>query len=182
MRIRLYELLTVEGPATVSQLAEKLGAMVGTLSYHLRQLESYGYIEEAPELAHDRRERWWRAIPGGMRWSTVALEETPGGREASAAAERVLLGRQIGRLRGWREHADEWDPAWREAAYSTDMLFSLSSAELAAFAGELSALVHTWAERTRQKIDRDGAKAPDGDRTLVYFLAHAFPLGSGVDD
>jgi DNA-binding transcriptional ArsR family regulator len=170
LRVRLYELLTAEGPASVSQLAEKLGAMVGTVSYHLRQLETYGYIEAAPELAKSRRETWWRAVPGGLRWSEVALEEAPGGREASDAARRVLFGRQIDRLRSWNQRSDEWDSSWRSAAFSTDMLLTLTPAELEQFGKDVSAVVHRWVEETR-----DGASR-DGDRQQVFFFAHAFPF------
>lgn len=171
LRVRLYELLTAEGPATVSQLAEKLGAMVGTVSYHLRQLGAYGYIEAAPELAKSRREHWWRAVPGGLRWSEVALEEAPGGREASDAARRVLLGRQIDRLRSWNERTDEWDSSWRSAAFSTDMLLMLTPDELEQFGKDVSAVVHRWVEETRRDGSRD-----DASRKQVFFFAHAFPF------
>jgi DNA-binding transcriptional ArsR family regulator len=171
LRVRLYELLTAEGPATVSQLAEKLGAMVGTVSYHLRQLEAYGYIEEAPELAKSRRETCWRAVPGGLRWSDVALEQAPGGREASDAARRVFFGRQIDRLRSWNEHADDWDASWRSAAFSTDMLLTLTPDELEQFGKDVSAVVHRWVEATQ-----DGSSRGGGDRHQVFFFAHAFPF------
>lgn len=175
LRVRLYEILTAEGPATVSQLAEKLGAMVGTLSYHLRQLEAHGYIEEAPELAHDRRERWWRAIPGGLRWSEVALDDTPGGREAADAARRVLLGRQIDRLRHWNQHQSRWSGVWRDAAFSTDMLLTLTPHELRQFGDEISEVVHRWVERTRHRQATNGSRAAKG-RRQVFFFAHAFPF------
>jgi DNA-binding transcriptional ArsR family regulator len=171
LRVRLYELLMAGGPATVSELAEKLGAMVGTVSYHLRQLEAYGYIEAAPELAKNRRETWWRAVPGGLRWSEVALEQAPGGREASDAARRVLLGRQIDRLRVWIERAEDWDPRWRSAAFSTDMLLTLTPDELEQFGKDVSAVVHRWVEETRDGGSPDGA-----DRQQVFFFAHAFPF------
>ena len=171
LRVRLYELLTAKGPATVSQLAAKLGAMVGTVSYHLRQLEAYGYIEAAPELGASRRETWWRAVPGGLRWSDVVLEQTPGGREASDAARRVLLGRQIDRLRSWIEQAERWDSSWRSAAFGTDMLLTLTPEELEQFGKDVSAVVHRWVEATRDASSRDGA-----DRQQVFFFAHAFPF------
>lgn len=173
-RLRLYEILSAEGPATVSQLAERLGARVGTLSYHLRQLASYGYIEEASELAHDRRERWWRAVPGGLRWSELTLADTPGGREASDAAQRVLLGRQLDRLRGWYERADEWNENWRAAAFSTDMLLSLTPSELKEFSDQISEVVHRWAEHSQRSIPDDGTG--DSENAPVFFFAHAFPL------
>jgi hypothetical protein len=61
------------------------------------------------------------------------------------------------------------------------MLFSLNSAELAAFADELSAVVRAWAQRAQGNANQTD-DAPDSDRSLVYFLAHAFPLRPGADD
>ena len=46
-------------------------------SYHLRQLASHGFIEEAPELAEDGKQRWWRASHERTSWSTVEFLDTP---------------------------------------------------------------------------------------------------------
>lgn len=169
-RIRLYELLSSEGPATVSHLAERMNAEVGTLSYHLRQLASYGYVEEATELASDRRERWWRAVPGGLRWSELALSDTPGGREASDAAERLLINRQIERLKRWHEEPGHFDDAWRAVAFNTDVLLLLAPDDLRELAEKLGDLIHTFAERARSRTDGDGKRQP------VFFFAHGFPV------
>ncbi|MGW4402895.1 ArsR/SmtB family transcription factor [Nonomuraea sp. NPDC004702] len=59
MRRRMLTHLNIHGPATSTTLGELLGAKTGTTSYHLRQLEKYGFIEEIPERSSGR-ERWWR--------------------------------------------------------------------------------------------------------------------------
>ncbi|TDD29990.1 MarR family transcriptional regulator [Nonomuraea terrae] len=71
MRRRMLTHLNVHGPATSTTLAELLGAKTGTTSYHLRQLEKYGFIEEIPERSSGR-ERWWRRarIPRDIRLPT----------------------------------------------------------------------------------------------------------------
>ncbi len=176
VRVRLYEILTAEGPSTVSQLAVKLNAMVGTLSYHLHQLEFYGYIEEAPELAENRRERWWRAIPGGMRWSEVALGDAPGSRAAADAARRVLVSRQVDRLRRWNEQPAKWPAAWRDAAFSTDMLLTLTPAELRQFSEDISDVVHRWVKQTKQQPPPTQKPSRRTRRRQVFFFAHAFPF------
>ena len=68
MRRRMLTHLSVHGPATSTTLGELLGAKTGTTSYHLRQLEKYGFIEEIPERSAGR-ERWWRRaeIPRDLR-------------------------------------------------------------------------------------------------------------------
>jgi DNA-binding MarR family transcriptional regulator len=59
LRRRILHRLRADGPATSTTIGEVLGANTGTTSYHLRQLEKYGFIEEIPERSTGR-ERWWR--------------------------------------------------------------------------------------------------------------------------
>ncbi|GLW57037.1 winged helix-turn-helix domain-containing protein [Kitasatospora phosalacinea] len=56
-RRRLLDLPKVHGPATVGLLAECSGEAVGSACHHLRVPAKAELIEEAPELARDRRER-----------------------------------------------------------------------------------------------------------------------------
>ena len=58
LRIRMLELLREE-PATASILARRLDESTGATSYHLRELERFGFIEEDTERGTGR-ERWWR--------------------------------------------------------------------------------------------------------------------------
>ena len=51
LRLRLIGLLRVEGPATATALADTVGESPALVSYHLRQLDAYNFVEEAPELA-----------------------------------------------------------------------------------------------------------------------------------
>src|SRR6201996_4811964 len=69
LRRRLLDALSVDDAATASMLAEATGQAVGNVSHHLKVLASAQLIEEAPELARDRRERWWRRTSRGLRWS-----------------------------------------------------------------------------------------------------------------
>ncbi len=68
MRRLILRHLNIHGPATSTTIGELLGAKTGTTSYHLRQLEKYGFIEEIPERSTGR-ERWWRRaeVPRDMR-------------------------------------------------------------------------------------------------------------------
>ncbi|WP_067828686.1 winged helix-turn-helix domain-containing protein [Actinomadura kijaniata] len=59
LRRRILRRLDAHGAATSTTLAEALGESTGTTSYHLRQLERHGLIEEIPERSAGR-ERWWR--------------------------------------------------------------------------------------------------------------------------
>ena len=61
LRMALYYELGRRRSATASQLARALGESSGQTSYHLRQLERHGFVEDDPEHVGGR-ERWWRPI------------------------------------------------------------------------------------------------------------------------
>ena len=72
---------TCTAPPPRQPSARLLGAKTGTTSYHLRQLEKYGFIEEIPERSTGR-ERWWRSadVPRDIRLPTpdqLAPEDRP---------------------------------------------------------------------------------------------------------
>ena len=60
VRLRMLGMLRIEGPATATSLAQRLGLNTGATSYHLRQLAQHGFIEDDDEHGNGR-ERWWRA-------------------------------------------------------------------------------------------------------------------------
>ena len=47
LRVKLLGLLRLEGPMTASDAGRRVGESSGSASYHLRQLERYGLVEEA---------------------------------------------------------------------------------------------------------------------------------------
>ena len=80
------ELAAVES-ARATDLADRLGVAANSLSFHLRVLAEAGIIEEAPELARDRRDRVWRALPGGL---SVGSPSRPSSPEDSLALQAYL--------------------------------------------------------------------------------------------
>jgi DNA-binding transcriptional ArsR family regulator len=62
MRQRILRYLRQAGPATSTTLAAALGENSGIMSYHLRQLAEYGFVQEVPERGQGR-ERWWQVSP-----------------------------------------------------------------------------------------------------------------------
>ncbi|MFI6056423.1 winged helix-turn-helix domain-containing protein [Streptomyces violascens] len=179
LRLKLYEVLVSEGPATAARLSKYVAAAPGSLSYHLRQLAEYGYIEEAPELGeNDSRERWWRAVPGGVRWSPDDFEDAPGAQEALASAQRMLTGRQWERLRTWQTTGRErWGQEWASAAVSTDSFLRLTPGELRELGAELDAVLDKWTARSRAAAPQDADETPENStgRDRVFLFLHAFP-------
>ncbi|MBO8189931.1 winged helix-turn-helix domain-containing protein [Streptomyces spirodelae] len=90
LRLKILRRLAAAGAATATALAAELGENTGTLSYHLRQLERAGFIEDDPEHSANGRERWWRGVRG-----LDVRRPAPAG---LSPAERAVVG-ELDRLR-----------------------------------------------------------------------------------
>lgn len=166
LRSRMIDALSVDGPSTASALAARTGQAVGSASHHLKVLAQAGLVAEAPELARDRRERWWRLVAPSTRWSRAEFRHDPAAVSAAIAAETVAMQRQFERARDWlanAEAAGEWD----SAAFANQTWLTVTPAELREFSEELVALTSRWRHRT---IPEDGA-----EREPVFVFARGFP-------
>lgn len=154
LRMAIVDHLQEHGPATATHLARALGESTGQTSYHLRQLERHGFVEDDPGHPGGR-ERWWRPVPFWVDGSTVRAE--PGGDEAVRSALRWAVAERTRVLAQWAER-DEPDPAWREAGTSARATGELTAAEADALATELEDVVrrHLGAARDRRDAG-DGA-------------------------
>ena len=175
LRVRLYELLVTRGPATATLLAKRTEAAIGRVSYHLHQLARHGFTEEAPELARDNRERWWRAVPGGTSWDDADFADLPEADTVAEAAYWQLVDRWHAALRDYRLSRRQWSREWQSAAWTSDTRLRLTPDELREFSGELQEVVRRWAERTLPLHDRVPSEEPDDAREDVYFFGSAFP-------
>jgi len=174
LRRRLLDLLRVNGPCTASMLAEQTGQAVGNISHHVKVLASHGLVEPAPELARDRRERWWRSASTALRWSTTDFASDPAAWAAAQAAFALGLQRQLDLTTAWLESDAEEDAPWREAAFNTDSWLRLTTDELAELGAEIVTVIDRW--RARHPADGTGDPADDdADRRPVFFLARGFP-------
>ena len=103
LRMALYAELQRRGPATASQLARVLGESSGQTSYHLRQLERHGFVEDDPEHVGGR-ERWWRPI--GFSLTDSGLIADPKTERAVGSVLRQVIAERAATLTGWAEHLD----------------------------------------------------------------------------
>jgi DNA-binding transcriptional ArsR family regulator len=167
LRRRLLDILKVYGPATASALAERSGQGVGNISHHIRILAEAGLVEEAPELARDRRERWWRRAVQTITWHSGDASLDPAAEAIELAAVSANLERQVQLVRDWLGASDDERAAWPEGPFSIDAWLRVTPAELTAFGAELMAVVHRWSER---EIADDGQH-----RDTVFTFARAAP-------
>jgi DNA-binding transcriptional ArsR family regulator len=167
LRRRLLDILRVDGPATASSLAEKTEQAIANVSHHLRVLGTSNLIEEAPELARDRRERWWRMPTGSLRWSTSDFADDPAGQVIAATLQQMSLDQHIKTLRDWYAKDSEEQGAWIDGAFSSDKWLRLTPQELFQLSEEVGALFHRWGQR---EIPDDGQ-----EREPVLVFAYGMP-------
>jgi DNA-binding transcriptional ArsR family regulator len=160
LRLRLIGALRKDGPATASELGRRFGESSGMTSYHLRQLERYGFVEEERQ---DGRKRFWRALDEGTEWS-IDTDDTAFV-EASSALGGQLVAEYSRWLQRWYAETADWDRPWRAAAESMDQWFELTPDELRELSDDVRALLDRYADR---RVPRDGT-----ERAIVLF--HAFP-------
>ncbi|MGH3728129.1 MAG: helix-turn-helix domain-containing protein [Micromonosporaceae bacterium] len=161
LRVRMLGALRMEGPATASDLARKLGESSGATSYHLRQLARYGFIEEDPEQPN-ARDRRWRAVHRYTSWTESDFANDPEGREAThwlRVQQREMLARNAERF-----EAEDWSAQWRDAAGQSDDFARLSPTTLRELSDRVIALIREYASRD--------ADAPDAEPVSIFLAAY----------
>jgi len=166
LRQRLIDILKVDGPATASVLAEHTGEAVANISHHLKVLGASELIAEAPELARDRRERWWRLVESRVRWSSEDFQDDPAAALVASAAESLNLEHHMNLARAWLAQDEATRVAW-SSAFVSDRWMHLSEDELTALHDQLMAVFDHWSNR---EVPDDGA-----ERQSVFVFAVGVP-------
>lgn len=138
LRMSLLARLRSGGPATASELGRALGESSGSMSYHLRQLERFGFVGDAEDQPSGR-ERRWQALHD-LTSFPAALAGLDGGREYVDAVRR----RQEEYLRDGLE-------AWTEVRPGighSDYLLNLDPDDLEALGAELDEVISRYADRS----------------------------------
>jgi DNA-binding transcriptional ArsR family regulator len=176
-RIRLYEILVHDGPATTTKLAESTDLPSGSVSHHLRELHRVGLVEEVASPSGDRRERWWRAVPGGLKWSAADFVTEPGTREVAGQTHRVTADVRLSHLSKWLNTWDQNTPEWIDAALDLDFTVYLTEDELRELASDLYMTVRKWYRRAGP----NSSQRKSDDRRKVYGFMYVFPADEEED-
>ncbi len=154
-RLAVLERLSDGSELTATDCAEATGLSASAMSYHLRALEKWGFVERAPS-SDDGRERPWRAVV--TRWR---IEET--GNRATAAAADTMLGTILDQLRAylaeWYAHEREQPREWKDAGH-------VSTSTLWMTADEVTEMIAEHQERIDQLRQRNGTDHPKGARRV----------------
>lgn len=124
VRVRMLGMLRLDGPATATTLAERLGLNTGATSYHLRQLAQHGFVEEDAERGNGR-DRWWRAAHRSTTTDTLGPDE-PEARDTLDAYLQSVVVVTTERLQRSIEERAVLPDAWRDASTYSDWVVSLT--------------------------------------------------------
>lgn len=169
-RQQILDHLALHGPATSATLARALDLNTGATSYHLRELDRHGFVEEAEGTGRGR-ERWWRAAPADLRFpqrSEQSDEMRPVVDEMNRlafAADLALFERSQREIEG----------VWADGQPYSRGSIQVTLPELREFFEEYIALVNRY--------KRADDELPEGARNvLTRFLAFPAPAEATNDD
>ena len=168
VRLRMLGMLRVDGPATATQLAVRLGLNSGATSYHLRQLAQYGFIEEAPHTS--KRDRWWRA---SHELTTVPASEAEG-EALDLAFNQAVLSLQVGQMQQALEEYAELPAEWRKASTASDIIIPMTAEQAEALTKRLTDII-LEAMRAAPRLGEAASRSPDMVPFSVMLHAFAYP-------
>jgi hypothetical protein len=189
-RQQMLEHLTLHGPATSATLARALGLNTGSTSYDLPELARYGFVEPTHgpvagpadgRMAREtyvatrsetrggparHRERWWRAVPGDLRFPPRS-RQSPEIRLVMDELNHHAYAADLDLFERLQRDADGGDP-WADAFPYSRGTIRLTLPELRRFFEEYIALLNRY--------KRSESETPPEARTLLTrFLAFPAP-------
>jgi DNA-binding transcriptional ArsR family regulator len=174
LRIRILDELSMFGPLTASGLGERLGESSGATSYHLRQLEKVGLVDEDTARGN-ARERWWMRRPGPISIPDPA--EFPAGSSERLASRLVSDEFMRGRELAFREFmaADEGSvpEEWAKLGVADTINIRLTPEQLKDLLNEVDLVLWKF-------LDAYKATPSAGSRPVQIQL-NAFPLVRGEE-
>ncbi|WP_405617446.1 ArsR/SmtB family transcription factor [Streptomyces sp. NBC_01508] len=167
LRMRLLVALRHHGPATASQLADRLGESSGATSYHLRQLADHGFVADDPGRGKGR-ERWWKAADKAIMVDQALYRdpnpEVRGALNTFIHETASIHGQE---LSTWLATTQDWPETWTTKADLSDFTLRLTPELLAELDGRVHDLIASYKDRATQESDEDVAQ--------VRIHLHAFP-------
>lgn len=154
-RLAVLERLSDGSELTATDCAEATGLSASAMSYHLRALEKWGFVERAPS-SEDGRERPWRAL--ATRWRIDEM-----GNRATAAAADTMLGTILDQMRAylaeWYARERDQPKAWKDVA-------TVSTSTVWMTAEEAAEVLARHTERIDRLRGRSAADHPPGARRV----------------
>lgn len=156
LRMTILELLQLDGPATATGLAARVGENTGTVSWHLRHLAEHGFIAEETDRG-TKRERWWRVVNEEKTIDTADFRDDPDTRGALSVYLHELMVQQFSRVS--RYLTEDWRDEWQGVGtIASRQDLRMTPDELRALSAELLAAIERHVPAT---------VAPDAQPVIV---------------
>jgi len=162
VRVRMLGILRVDGPATATTLAARLGINSGATSYHLRQLAQHGFIED-DESRGNARERWWKAAHQMTVTGDSDVPDTPEGQETLGAYLQTVVTIYTQQLQKALEERELIAKEWREVFNLNDRVVRLTPSQARRLQEQVNEVVFGYEDD------------PDGEPVAVQFHTFALP-------
>ncbi|MDQ2738302.1 MAG: helix-turn-helix domain-containing protein [Actinomycetota bacterium] len=175
MRRRLYELLLMEGPASVGRLSTRSGLAPGSVSHHLKPLHRSGFITPAPDLAGDTRQSWWRPSQRSLSWETDSFEPGTVAYQVGQFAVLNNLSHQDRATAAWMRTQGQLPPAWRHTSLIQDSFVRATPEQSHELGRRLQQAITDWRLECEQQPSPDEAT-----RRPVRVIARIFPSDPGA--
>lgn len=150
-RVQILNLLEVSGPATATQLADRLQLRSGSTSWHLAKLAEHGLVEEIPERGN-RRERWWKSVRSGWTItpdlvSNINTNQDPELADATHLVLTTVMQEHVARVQRFLDQ-DDWDEDWLRSWFmTTHQGLRLDPEQLRALRDDLWAVLEQYASQ-----------------------------------
>lgn len=168
IRVHMLRELRTNGPATATLLAKRLGESSGVTSYHLRQLERAGFVEDVPESGNGR-ERWWRPAFTGQYVATERWMDDPEQAAILSVYQSAVLDVHTRATTEWVSTQSDWPTEWVEASALNDYRLHLTAPRLRELVDAMDALVREYGT-----VPEAGTPLAEGEEQVVLAF-HAFP-------
>lgn len=168
LRVQMLDSLRRQGPATASQLAERLGESSGSTSYHLRQLAAHGFVVDDPTRGKGR-ERWWKSADDGLVLDDTLLNSTdPAVRGAADMLLHELVGQHTREMVAFVGSRNGRPEEWKGASDLSDHTLRLTPELTKELGREIRELIDSY---------RDLAPAEDDPAAgTVRIHTHILPF------
>lgn len=138
VRLRMLSLLRLDGPATASGLAARLGLNSGATSYHLRQLALHGFIEEDSDRGN-QRDRWWRSRHDMTTFLTDSVEGDT--LQAGLAFHQAAISWHMRQMQAAHNAYPDMPSEWRPAFTVSDYTIAMTPEAAAALIDQIKTLL-----------------------------------------
>lgn len=170
LRMAMYSRLMDVGSATATALARHLNESTGQTSYHLRQLEKHGLVEEDSGRGSGR-ERWWK--PLGYRMHVEELGQDAANLRVMHSVLHEGLRRRIEAISSYLDATPTEPREWVDASVDTTTTMTMTLEQERALGEELLEVI----DRHKQALGSSGSAPAEGaeSRRIRLYLS-LFPL------